>query len=163
MTAVKGIVSDPTGRVDKWQVFLAVMLGLLILVISVAVFWLLIDDSPPAVINGYYLLDENGERTTSIVVFPGDEFSFFLDWCKKTTASEIVRTTWVNDFIENETPFFPVYISPGCHETAVQRTVPMSIRGNSVYSMGISIFYEVNPIMERHVNFKIDGIVVEIP
>lgn len=174
-SAVMKSVSKPNGGIDLFKVIIALTIAALLLVacpvLVLAVYWLEVDDNPPASVENIVLYSEvGGEIVSEIVVKPGGQIAFSVDFCKFTTASATIRRTWMNDLVYHAVDGHeeqdghdeaPAVLEPGCGKQLVVLDVPTGLPPEE-YMLGNTITYPVNPLKERFISYDVGPIFVSI-
>ena len=173
-------VSTPNGGIDRIQVIMAGIFLMMAMIICpsivLVVYWLEVDDNPPATVNNIIMFSEvGGEAVSTIFVNPGGQIAFSVDFCKFTTSPATIRRTWMNDLsyhvpdghdedghldgdghIPEENP---MVLAPGCGNQVVVLDVPSTLPA-SEYMLNTTVIYPVNPIKERLLSFAVGPILV---
>ncbi len=175
-SAIMRSVSKPNGGIDRVQVVMALfLLGLLLVAcpsLVLAVYWLEFEDNPPASVENIVLFNGvRGEVVDEILVSPGGQIAFSVDFCKFTNSAASIRRTWLNELVyhatvEIEHPGIseehPVVLQPGCGTQLVVLDVPTTLPPEE-YTLGNTITYRVNPLKERFISYDVGPIIVKEP
>ena len=169
-------VSTPNGGVDRVQVIMAGIFLMIAMIVCPAivlvVYWLEVDDNPPATVDNIIMYSEvGGEEVNTILVHPGGQIAFSVDFCKNTTSPATIRRTWMNDLayhVADEDGHdedghileeSPMVLDPGCGQQVVVLDVPSTLPA-SEYVLGTTVIYPINPIKERFLSFDVGPILV---
>ncbi len=173
-------VSKPNGGFDSIKVFLALVFFTIVLVscpaILLAVYWLEVDDNPPASVNNIIMYNEvGGEQVDKIIVHQGGQIAFSVDFCKFTSASAEIRRTWMNDLVYHPAAGAtddhaaaltagarPVILPRGCGNQLVVLDIPTTLPPEE-YILGSTVIYQVNPIKERFITYDVGPILILSP
>ena len=149
------------GERDWIQVSLAAIFFLILAIIIVGVYWLAFDDNPPGEVFEVtlYDIDDLENVVDSVTILPGGGFAYGMDWCKYTTAAKvIIKSSWQNDTVVPVPPFPPtVADEPFCKEWTVMWTAPSTLLP-SVYTLNVTLEYEINPLISRNITYEVPGI-----
>ncbi len=162
-------VSKPSGGFDLVKIFSASAIALILLiacpVLVLAVYWLEVDDNPPATIVNIHFHPEvdSEDIVDEAVARPGGSVWFGADFCKFTTAAVSIRRAWINDVIYTVPPpsFAPPVFPVGCMHAHVRVDVPGDLRPG-IHTLQNTFEYPINPIKTRYVTFDVEPIVVSI-
>ncbi len=168
-------VSKPNGGFDSVKVFLALVFFTIVLVscpaIILAVYWLEVDDNPPASVENIIMYNEvGGEIVDKIVVHQGGQIAFSVDFCKFTTAAAEIRRTWMNDLVYHPAvgasdghavprEEHPTVLPRGCGTQLVVLDIPTTLPPEE-YMLGTTVIYQVNPIKERFITYDVGPILI---
>lgn len=166
-SAIMKSISKPNGGIDRVQVFLALVLLSILLItcpaIILIVYWVEIDDNPPATVNNVHLHPKEGteEIVDTAVVIPGGNLYFGMDYCKFTSSPAAIRRTWADDLLFISPPAYPSVLPRGCRHVDAAVLVPETLPTGE-YTLGYTLEYQVNPLRERRVKFEVGPIKVQI-
>ena len=158
---LKEVVSTGN-KVDRVQVFLALILVGVVGFLCIGLYWILLDDNPPAeVFNTSLYSGENDGRVHKLEVQAGSDFVYGLDYCKYTSSPANIRTTWVDDLVYQEIveTLEPAVVPQGCGHLHILKTIPTTLLP-AEYSMRVTLEYNVNFLKYRYVTYEVGKIIV---
>lgn len=162
----KRIFRTMSGDIDPIQIILGgIFLGLSLFGLF-SIYFLFIDDNPPAEILSAYIEERPGviqyEHENFVpVIAPGDIFYIHLELCRYTDVPAQISRLWTDGLIYNEPPDAnqDTTLPMGCHVIHREYQVPNGLP-DGVYMLVTTLEYQVNFLATRYVTYEVGPIIV---
>lgn len=94
---------------------------------------------------------------------PGDFLTYEVTYCKYTTSrAEKVNIQWENTLVYMTPETTPPYSPNGCRNTVSSVYIPKHLPPD-IYTLRVTVVYQVNFLRERFVSYTVGPIIVEEP
>lgn len=134
------LLKTSSGEVDRVIVALLALMGLVVVLIGVFIYFWAIDDNPPITMTA-----------PPVVAFDTNHLDLALDFCKLTEADAEIRMSLSNGVVYQLPTLLPPYAPPGCYQRGLQIPIPDDV-SPGVYRLHITFVYQVNPVARRIVD-----------